>query len=172
MWAVSPGDRAFHSRARTFASLFAFGISIVGGDLLMFISRNTDNLLIGVFLGPSPGLLRRRATDPRHEPDPAGRRCAPARLPVFLAAAAQRRAHAPCLRTYEPRERRADLARLHRPGAGRRKRSRSSSESNGRTASRSLQLLFLIGPVHTIQAFSGAVLGRGRTSRRQRCGFG
>ena len=52
LWTVSPWrpGRSF-SRA-DFRELFGFGINVVAGDALNFISRNADNLLIGVFLGP------------------------------------------------------------------------------------------------------------------------
>ena len=53
MWAVSPWRPGFSFAREDFRSLFGFGINVVGADLLAFISRNTDNLLIGVFLGPT-----------------------------------------------------------------------------------------------------------------------
>ena len=46
------GDPAFEFSRPDFRSLFGFGFNVVGSDFLGFISRNTDNLLIGVFLGP------------------------------------------------------------------------------------------------------------------------
>jgi PST family polysaccharide transporter len=57
LWWVSPWrpGRQF-SRAR-FRELFSFGLNIVGSDILTFLSRYSDNLLIGVFLGtPALGL--------------------------------------------------------------------------------------------------------------------
>jgi PST family polysaccharide transporter len=52
LWAVSPWRPAFHFSRSDFRSLFTFGFNVVGSDFLGFLSRNMDNLLIGVFLGP------------------------------------------------------------------------------------------------------------------------
>ena len=41
------GDRAFSGRGTDFRELFGFGINIVGSDVLNFLSRNSDNLLVG-----------------------------------------------------------------------------------------------------------------------------
>jgi PST family polysaccharide transporter len=52
LWRVSPW-RAGREFSRTdFVGLFRFGANVVGSDVLNFLSRNTDNLLIGVVLGP------------------------------------------------------------------------------------------------------------------------
>ena len=52
LWRVSPWRPSFSFSRADFRSLFGFGIKVVSTDLLTFISRNSDNLLIGVFLGP------------------------------------------------------------------------------------------------------------------------
>jgi O-antigen/teichoic acid export membrane protein len=54
LWAASPWRPSLSFSAPDFRSLFAYGLNVVGSDLLGFVSRNTDNLLIGVFLGPIP----------------------------------------------------------------------------------------------------------------------
>ena len=54
LWAVTPWRPSRAFSAQDFRELFAFGIRVVGGDVLNFISRNTDNLLVGVFLGVVP----------------------------------------------------------------------------------------------------------------------
>lgn len=51
LWAVTPWRPSFEFSREDFRELFGFGIRVVGGDVLYFISRNTDNLLIGAFLG-------------------------------------------------------------------------------------------------------------------------
>lgn len=53
LWAVSPWRPSLEFSVPDFRSLFSFGLNVVAGDFLGFISRNTDNLLIGVFLGPT-----------------------------------------------------------------------------------------------------------------------
>jgi PST family polysaccharide transporter len=53
MWAVSPWRPGFSFAREDFRSLFSFGINIVGLDFLGFVSRNADNFLIGVVLGPT-----------------------------------------------------------------------------------------------------------------------
>ncbi len=52
LWAVTPWRPGFQFSRADFRSLFSFGINVVASDLLGFLSRNMDNLLIGVFLGP------------------------------------------------------------------------------------------------------------------------
>lgn len=52
LWRVSPWRPGFEVSAHDFRELFSFGIKVVGSDTLAFLSRNTDNLLIGIFLGP------------------------------------------------------------------------------------------------------------------------
>lgn len=51
-WATGWHPRARFSR-RHFRSLFPFGINVVGINLLNFINRQADDLLIGYFLGPT-----------------------------------------------------------------------------------------------------------------------
>ena len=53
LWAVSPWRPSFEFSVPDFRALFSFGLNVVAGDFLGFISRNTDNLLIGAFLGPA-----------------------------------------------------------------------------------------------------------------------
>ncbi len=52
LWAVTPWRPSFQFSWPDFKSLFSFGLNVVAGDMLAFLSRNADNLLIGVFLGP------------------------------------------------------------------------------------------------------------------------
>jgi O-antigen/teichoic acid export membrane protein len=54
LWAVSPWRPGFHASRADFRSLFSFGINVVAGDLLNFLSRNMDTLLVGAFLGLVP----------------------------------------------------------------------------------------------------------------------
>jgi O-antigen/teichoic acid export membrane protein len=54
LWAVTPWRPSRQFSRQDFGELFGFGIRVVGGDVLNFISRNTDNLLVGVFLGVVP----------------------------------------------------------------------------------------------------------------------
>jgi O-antigen/teichoic acid export membrane protein len=52
LWRVSSWRPRFRFSRTTFRELIGFGSKIVGSDVLTFASRNADNLLIGVFLGP------------------------------------------------------------------------------------------------------------------------
>jgi len=54
LWTVSPWRPGVQVSLDDFRSLFSFGIQVVGGDILNFLSRNVDNLLIGVYLGLTP----------------------------------------------------------------------------------------------------------------------
>lgn len=54
LWAISPWRPSLTFSRSDFRSLFKFGAAIVGSDILQFLSRNIDNFLIGVFLGPAP----------------------------------------------------------------------------------------------------------------------
>lgn len=54
LWAVTPWRPSFEFSRADFGELFPFGVRVVGGDVLNYISRNTDNLLINVFLGFDP----------------------------------------------------------------------------------------------------------------------
>lgn len=51
LWTVSPWRPGLRVSMSDFRELFSFGINVVGSDVLSFASRNTDNLLVGVFLG-------------------------------------------------------------------------------------------------------------------------
>ena len=52
LWAVSPWRPGRQVSWADFRSLFGFGMNIVAGDLLFYLGRNMDSLLIGTFLGP------------------------------------------------------------------------------------------------------------------------
>jgi len=52
LWAVSPWRPGLQVSWADFRSLFSFGINIVAGDLLFYLGRNLDSLLVGTFLGP------------------------------------------------------------------------------------------------------------------------
>ncbi|MDL2335467.1 MAG: lipopolysaccharide biosynthesis protein [Chloroflexota bacterium] len=54
LWAVTPWRPSLEFSRQDFSQLFGFGARVVGGDMLNYISRNTDNLLISVFLGFGP----------------------------------------------------------------------------------------------------------------------
>ena len=51
MWFVTPWRPGLEFSGERFRELFRFGINVMGSDVLSFISRNSDNLLIGVVLG-------------------------------------------------------------------------------------------------------------------------
>lgn len=53
LWTVSPWRPGLQVTRSDFRQLFAFGLNVVGGDLLNFFSRNVDRLLIGAYLGPA-----------------------------------------------------------------------------------------------------------------------
>ena len=54
LWWVTPWRPSLHWSRAEFRELFTFGIQVMGGDILTFLSRNADNLLIGAFLGTVP----------------------------------------------------------------------------------------------------------------------
>jgi O-antigen/teichoic acid export membrane protein len=54
LWTVSPWRPSFRWSSADFRELFSFGINVVGSDALSFISRNSDNLLVGAVLGAGP----------------------------------------------------------------------------------------------------------------------
>jgi PST family polysaccharide transporter len=54
LWWVSPWRPGRQASWAHFRELFTFGVHVVGSDLLTFLNRNTDNLLIGAFLGTTP----------------------------------------------------------------------------------------------------------------------
>jgi O-antigen/teichoic acid export membrane protein len=54
LWRVSPWRPSFRFSREHFRELFGFGINVMGTDVLNYLSRNMDSLLIGVFLGTTP----------------------------------------------------------------------------------------------------------------------
>jgi O-antigen/teichoic acid export membrane protein len=54
LWWVLEWHPSLHFARDEFRELYAFGIRVVGSDVLTFISRNADNLLIGAVLGTIP----------------------------------------------------------------------------------------------------------------------
>jgi O-antigen/teichoic acid export membrane protein len=52
LWRVSNWRPCFHFSRRHLQELFAFGISMVGSNIAGFLSRRSDDFLIGYFLGP------------------------------------------------------------------------------------------------------------------------
>lgn len=54
LWRASPWRPTLEVSWTDFRDLFGFGVKVVGSDVLNFLSRNVDNLLIGVVLGTVP----------------------------------------------------------------------------------------------------------------------
>lgn len=54
LWQVSDWRPSFRMSLKHFKQLFTFGINILGGNFVDFLSTNADNFLIGYFLGPIP----------------------------------------------------------------------------------------------------------------------
>jgi PST family polysaccharide transporter len=54
LWTISPWRPGLEVSRANFTELFNFGIKVVGSDILTFLSRNSDNFLVGIFLGPTP----------------------------------------------------------------------------------------------------------------------
>ncbi len=158
LWAASPWRPSLAFSASDFRSLFAYGMNVVGSDFLGFVSRNTDNLLIGVVLGPIPlgfYAVAYRILDTSQ---------------VLLLNAARRLAFPSFARLQH------DLGRVSRAYL---RLARSSSAltlpgyvglalvaheaivvvfgQRWAPSAAAASLLFLIGPVLTVQAFSGAV---------------
>jgi O-antigen/teichoic acid export membrane protein len=52
LWWVSPWRPSLRASRGEFGSLFRFGIHVVGGDVITYMTRNVDNLLVGAVLGP------------------------------------------------------------------------------------------------------------------------
>ena len=52
LWQVSDWSPSFHLSLKHFKQLFSFGINIVGGNFVDFLSVHSDDFLIGYFLGP------------------------------------------------------------------------------------------------------------------------
>ena len=51
LWWVTPWRPSLRASRAEFGGLFRFGIHIVGGDVITYLSRNVDNLLVGAVLG-------------------------------------------------------------------------------------------------------------------------
>ena len=54
LWTVSPWRPGFEWSRADFRELFGFGSNVVASDVLNFLSRNSDNLLVGAVLGAGP----------------------------------------------------------------------------------------------------------------------
>ncbi|HUG47570.1 MAG TPA: lipopolysaccharide biosynthesis protein [Candidatus Limnocylindria bacterium] len=54
LWRVSPWRPGLNVSMAHFRDLFGYSRNVVGSDILGFLSRNTDNLLIGAFIGTAP----------------------------------------------------------------------------------------------------------------------
>jgi PST family polysaccharide transporter len=54
LWTVSPWRPGLRVSRADFRDLFTYGVNVVGSDLLNFLSRNVDRLLIGAYLGEGP----------------------------------------------------------------------------------------------------------------------
>lgn len=52
LWRVSDWRPGLHFSRERFRELFAFGIHVLGGKVLEFFSRRSDDFMIGYFLGP------------------------------------------------------------------------------------------------------------------------
>jgi O-antigen/teichoic acid export membrane protein len=53
LWGLTPWRPRFSASMQSFRELFPFGIRVVGADTLTFLSRNADSFLIGAVLGPT-----------------------------------------------------------------------------------------------------------------------
>ena len=54
LWTVTPWRPSLEISGDDFRQLFRFGRNVVSAELLNFLSRHADNLLVGVFLGTGP----------------------------------------------------------------------------------------------------------------------
>jgi PST family polysaccharide transporter len=54
LWTASPWRPGVRVRMQPFRDLFAFGINVVGSNLLGYVNRRADNLIIGYALGAGP----------------------------------------------------------------------------------------------------------------------
>ena len=115
LWTVSPWRPGLHWNTKDFRELFSFGMNIVGSDVLNFISRNSDNLLVGAVLGAGPlGLyaIGYKILDTTQTLlVNAARKLA---VPGFLTDPERPRTVAPGVRPREPRGERDHHAGLHR----------------------------------------------------------
>ena len=159
LWAVSPWRPSRHASRADFRELLGYGIHVVAGDMLNFLSRNMDNLLIGVFLGTTSlgfyAVAYRLLDTSQQLLVNAARKLA---FPVF-----SRLQHDPqrLVRAYLRVSRAVSVVIL--PGyVGLTLVAQEAVvvifgqrwEASGPVAG----VLFLIGPVLTVQLFSGAVL--------------
>lgn len=53
LWWVSPWRPSLRASRTEFGGLFRFGIHVVAGDVLTYLTRNVDNFLVGAVLGPA-----------------------------------------------------------------------------------------------------------------------
>lgn len=53
LWSVTSWRPSFHLSKKHFRDLLSFGFNIIGINLLNFLNRHADDLLIGYFLGPT-----------------------------------------------------------------------------------------------------------------------
>jgi len=54
LWTASPWRPGLAFSLAEFRGLFGFGINVVGSDVMTFLSRNSDNFMVGTFLGAGP----------------------------------------------------------------------------------------------------------------------
>jgi O-antigen/teichoic acid export membrane protein len=54
LWTASPWRPGLSVSLAEFRSLFGFGINVIGGDVMNWLSRSSDNLMVGTFLGAGP----------------------------------------------------------------------------------------------------------------------
>lgn len=54
LWGVSPWRPSWQWSREDLGQLFGYGVHVMASDVLSFLSRNVDNLLIGTFLGAHP----------------------------------------------------------------------------------------------------------------------
>jgi O-antigen/teichoic acid export membrane protein len=53
LWWVTPWRPSFRASRAEFGGLFRFGVHVMAGDVITFMTRNVDNLLVGAVLGTS-----------------------------------------------------------------------------------------------------------------------
>ncbi len=54
LWTASPWRPGLAVSLAEFRGLFGFGANVVGSDVMTYLSRSSDNLMVGVFLGVVP----------------------------------------------------------------------------------------------------------------------
>ncbi len=52
LWWVTSWRPSWNASRAEFGGLFRFGIHVVGGDVITYMTRNVDNLLVGAVIGP------------------------------------------------------------------------------------------------------------------------